>query len=64
MSDQRLTINNHDSIRREMLAGIVREHDFDEIDEAMAIPDPPQKRSEREVSQVLRILDELERGRR
>jgi hypothetical protein len=58
----RKTVAHHDEIRREMLAGLVQERDFDEIDELVAMPDPPSKRSDRETSRVLSILDSLERG--
>jgi hypothetical protein len=37
---------------------------FDEIDPCLAMPDPPHKRGDRETSNVLKILDELERGKR
>lgn len=35
----------------------------EDIDEALAVPDPPQRRSDQETTQLLAILDELGRGK-
>jgi hypothetical protein len=60
----RLTVGHHDSIRRELLSGLLAERDFDEIDlEIQADPyngDPPSKRSDKELARTLAILDSLE----
>jgi ABC-type molybdate transport system ATPase subunit len=60
------TIGHHEAFRREMLAGVCHERDFDEIDE-LAAADPlldrlPAYRSGSELDRLNQILDELERG--
>ncbi len=55
---RRVTVDEHQAFRE----SISPPPAFDEIDEAAAVPDPPQKRSDRETNHVLKILDELQRG--
>lgn len=56
----RKTVAHHEAIRREMLAGLCDERDFDEIDFAVEdLPGPARARSEKEVSRILGLLDEL-----
>jgi hypothetical protein len=58
------TIGHHETFRREMLAGLCHERDFDEIDElAAADPfngDPPARRSDKEIGRLLSLLDSLD----
>jgi hypothetical protein len=62
-----LTVQQHDSIRRELLSGLVTDHDYDEIDlevDPLVLQRPPQRRSGKETCRVLSILDEIsEKGR-
>ena len=61
---KKLTINEHDIIRRELLAGLMRDHDLDEIDEAVSDPihdHLPQAAPMRKVRGVLGILDQLDK---
>lgn len=61
----KLTVDQFDTIRREMLCGLLHQRDFDEIDEAAADPIHdrlPAYRSKREASSLDAIFDELERG--
>ena len=56
--DQRRTITpeEHQAFREEVTPP---PHDFDEIDEAAAMVNPTQRRSESQVNRVLELLDSL-----
>lgn len=54
---RRLTVAEHEAFRRSLISPA---DDLDEIE--VADIDPPQRRSEREASRVLNILDQLERS--
>jgi hypothetical protein len=60
-----LTVQQHDAIRRELLSGLVTDHDFDDIDiEAAADPihdHRPQSAPKHRANRVLGILDQLEK---
>ncbi len=65
---RKLSINQHDALRREMLGGLVDERDLDDIDHAVDVAqaDPihdhrPQTAPSRKVRGVLSILDQLDR---
>jgi hypothetical protein len=60
-----VSISDHENFHRDLdaLHGLLRPHDFDDIDEAVADPiteKPIQRRSERDARRVLSILDELD----
>jgi hypothetical protein len=55
-----ITVQDHESIRREMLAGLMPSRDFDDIDVEVDLPPgPARRRKDSEVSRVLSILDEI-----
>lgn len=57
-----ISVGEFESIRREMLGGLVTQHDFDDIDLEVDPynGDPPSKRKDSELARVLSILDSLE----
>jgi hypothetical protein len=60
---RKLSIDQHDQLRREMLGGLVDERDFDDIDELIEI-DPyvsgtSNRRSDKELSKILDLIDNL-----
>jgi hypothetical protein len=63
---RKLSVDQHDQLRREMLGGLVDPRDFDDIDDLIEIDpfngDPPSKRKDKDVGRLLGLLDSLERG--
>ena len=59
-SQRRVSVADHQAFRESLATRPA----FDDIDHAMAVDYPPERRSERETSRVLGILDELQRDRR